>query len=167
MSRVSLLFTSLALMAAPAIAQKSALPRASANAALVFPLTLITKTNLDFGYVATIGAGTVVINPVTGGLSVTGGVSSLGGDPRPATFIGAARNSAVVVIRIPKQPITIRRQGGTETMQVRDFTLQGQDRRTLARMEAFEFNVGATLVVGANQVEGVYSGEFDVTVQYP
>jgi hypothetical protein len=38
--------------------------------------------------------------------------------------------------------------------------------RTLARMEAFDFNVGATLVVAAGQAEGVYSGEFDVTVQY-
>ena len=57
--------------------------------------------------------------------------------------------------------------GGTETMVVRDFTLQGQDKRNLARMEAFDFNVGATLVVAAGQVEGVYSGEFDVTVQYP
>jgi hypothetical protein len=52
-------------------------------------------------------------------------------------------------------------------MVVRDFTLQGQDKRTLARMEAFSFNVGATLVVAAGQAEGVYSGEFDVTVQYP
>jgi hypothetical protein len=52
-------------------------------------------------------------------------------------------------------------------MVVRDFTLQGTDKRSLARMEAFEFNVGATLVVTAGQVEGVYSGEFDVTVQYP
>lgn len=167
MSRVPILFWSLALTAAPAAAQQSAAPRSTANAALVFPLTLITKQNLDFGYVATVGAGTVVINPVTGGVTVTGGVSSVGGEPHPATFIGAARNNAVVVIRIPKQPITIRRQGGTETMQVRDFTLQGGDRRTLARMEAFEFNVGATLVVGASQAEGVYSGEFDVTVQYP
>jgi hypothetical protein len=34
-------------------------------------------------------------------------------------------------------------------------------------MEAFEFNVGATLVVAAGQAEGTYTGEFDVTVQYP
>jgi hypothetical protein len=108
-----------------------------------------------------------VINPETRQLSTTGLVSSLGGNPRPASFIGAARSASVVLIRIPRQPITIRRAGGTETMVVRDFTLQGEDRRTLARQEAFEFNVGATLVVAAGQVEGTYSGEFDVTVQYP
>jgi hypothetical protein len=59
------------------------------------------------------------------------------------------------------------RVGGTETMQLRDFTLQGQDKRSLARMTSFEFNVGGTLVVPAGQVEGLYTGSFDVTVQYP
>lgn len=146
---------------------QSASPRAGASTTLLFPLTLVTRSNLDFGLVASTGAGTVTINPNTRALSVTGAVSSLGGNPRPATFVGAARSSSVVIIRIPRQPITIRRAGGTETMVVRDFTLQGQDRRTLARLEAFEFNVGATLVVAAGQAEGVYSGEFDVTVQYP
>ena len=163
----------LLLAAVPAAASaqqlppQSSVPRAVASAALIFPLTLITRTNLDFGLVASTGAGTVVINPDTGQLSTTGLVTSLGGNPRPATFIGAARSASVVIIRLPRSPITIRRSGGTETMVVRNFTLQGQDKRTLARMEAFQFNVGATLVVAAGQAEGLYTGEFDVTVQYP
>ena len=144
-----------------------ATPRAAASTTLIYPLTLVTRSNLDFGLVASMGAGTVVIDPNTSRLSVTGMISSLGGNPRPASFVGAARSASVVIIRIPKAPITIRRSGGTETMVVRDFTLQGQDKRSLARMEAFEFNVGATLVVSAGQAEGLYSGEFDVTVQYP
>jgi hypothetical protein len=173
MRGLSILLASVLLAALPAVAEAqqsppvSASPRAVAGAALIFPLTLTTRSNLDFGYVASTGAGTVVIDPNTSRLSTTGLVSSLGGNPRPATFIGAARSASVVIIRIPRQPITIRRAGGTETMVVHDFTLQGQDRRTLARMEAFEFNVGATLVVAAGQAEGTYTGEFDVTVQYP
>lgn len=138
-----------------------------ANVALIYPLTVITKNDMDFGYLAVTTSGTAVINPNTGALTTTGGVIAVGGTPRPATFIGAARSAAVVNLRVPNQPITITRVGGTETMQVRNFTLQGQDKRTLARMESFEFNVGATLVVGANQREGLYTGTFDVTVQYP
>jgi hypothetical protein len=163
----------LALLGLPAAAgaqqspPQSAVPRAVASTALIFPLTLVTRGNLDFGLVASTGAGTVIIDPDTGRLTTTGLVNSLGGNPRPASFVGASRSSSVVIIRIPKSPITIRRSGGTQTMVVRDFTLQGQDKRTLARMEAFDFNVGATLVVAAGQAEGVYSGEFDVTVQYP
>ncbi|GAA3998879.1 DUF4402 domain-containing protein [Sphingomonas humi] len=146
---------------------RSAVPRAVASGAFIFPLTLNTRSNLDFGYLAATGAGTAVIDPNSSRLTTTGLVTGMGGNPRPASFVGAARSASVVNIRIPKQPITIRRIGGTETMTVRDFTLQGQDKRTLARMEAFSFNVGATLVVAAGQVEGTYSGEFDVTVQYP
>jgi hypothetical protein len=169
--RFFLLLASVTACAAPAdaqlLARSSAAPRAAASTALIFPLTLATRSNLDFGLVASTGAGTVVINPDTRQLTTTGLVTSLGGNPRPASFVGAARSASVVLIRIPKAPITIHRSGGTETMVVRDFTLQGTDKRSLARMEAFEFNVGATLVVTAGQVEGVYSGEFDVTVQYP
>ena len=173
MRALHLLYLLALLTAIPATAsaqlstRKSAVPRAVASTALIFPLTLVTRSNLDFGLVASTGAGTVVIDPNTSVLTTTGLVTSLGGKPRPASFVGAARSTSVVIIRIPKSPITIRRVGGTETMVVRDFTLQGQDKRTLARMEAFEFNVGATLVVAAGQVEGTYSGEFDVTVQYP
>ncbi|UUR07267.1 DUF4402 domain-containing protein [Sphingomonas glaciei] len=169
--RTFLFLAALAVLPAAAGAQQvpreSAVPRAVAGTALIYPLTLVTRGNLDFGLVASTGAGTVVMNPNTGGVTTTGLVTSLGGNPRPASFVGAARSASVVIIRIPKSPITIRRAGGTETMVVRDFTLQGQDKRTLARMEAFDFNVGATLVVAAGQAEGVYSGEFDVTVQYP
>ena len=158
-------------LAMPAAAQqvlpRSAVPRAQATAALIYPLTVITKANMDFGSIAVAGAGTAVIDPNSGLMSVTGGVTRLGGAPQPATFVGAARSAAVVIIRVPNQPITLTRVGGSETMQVRSFTLQGQDKRTLARLESFEFNVGATLVVAAGQVEGVYSGTFDVTVQYP
>jgi hypothetical protein len=169
--QTTLYLTMLAALPAVAEAQqvppRSADPPAVASTTLIFPVTLVTRSDLDFGLVASTGAGTVVIDPNTSLLTTTGLVTSLGGNPHPASFVGASRSAAVVLIRIPKAPITIRRSGGTETMVVRDFTLQGQDKRTLARMEAFEFNVGATLVVAAGQVEGLYTGEFDVTVQYP
>src|SRR5687768_2604079 len=88
-------------------ARQSATPRALASGAFIFPLTLTTRSNLDFGLVASTGAGTVVIDPNSGSLSTTGLVTSLGGNPRPASFVGAARSASVVLIRIPKAPITI------------------------------------------------------------
>ena len=39
--------------------------------------------------------------------------------------------------------------------------------RSVAKEHASTFKVGGTLHVAANQVEGVYVGTFDVTVQYP
>jgi hypothetical protein len=120
-----------------------------------------------FGFLSATSAGTAVLNPNTGALTTTGGVVSLGGDPHPAQFTGAARSAVVVNIKVPNSPITLTRSGGTQTMLLSAFTLQGQSKRSLARMESFTFNVGGTLNVAANQVEGVYTGTFEVTVQYP
>ena len=61
----------------------------------------------------------------------------------------------------------IRRVGGTETLSVSNFTLDGQDKRELAQQPSFIFAVGAQITVPAGTVEGVYTGQIDVTVQYP
>ena len=134
---------------------------------MLHPLTLVLKDDLDFGMIARTGAGIAVIEPNGNVMTASGGVVRLGGSPTAATFMGAAGSASVVIIRVPKNPILITREGGTETMTVRDFTLQGQNKRTLARQESFEFRVGATLNVAANQVDGSYVGTFDVTVHYP
>ena len=140
----------------------------SATTAILHPLEILKREDLDFGYVG-VGAiaGTVVINPTTGAITSTGGALLLGGTAHPAMFTGAAKSSSVVIIRIPKQPITLTRVTGTETMTVSNFTLEGLDKRQAARNVAFDFRVGATLNVGANQAEGVYLGTFDVSIQYP
>ena len=141
---------------------------AAASVAILHPLEIIKREDLDFGYVMVPTApGTVVIDPTTNGISSTGGVILLGGTPHAAMFTGAAKSNSVVNIKIPKQPITLTRVGGGATMTVSKFTLQGLDKRQAARNVAFDFRVGATLNVSANQPEGVYVGTFDVSVQYP
>jgi hypothetical protein len=52
-------------------------------------------------------------------------------------------------------------------MTVSNFTLEGLDKRQAARNVSFDFRVGGTLNVNANQREGVYVGTFEVSVQYP
>ena len=154
-------------LASPAAAA-TPVTNATATTAILHPINVIKRYDLDFGYVASgTTAGTVVIDPETDTASATGGAILLGGNPQSAAFIGAAGSSSVVNIKIPKQPVTLTRSGGTETMTVNKFTLQGLDKRTVARAVAFEFRVGATLNVAANQMEGTYVGTFDVTVQYP
>ena len=141
---------------------------ATAKAALLHPLEILKKEDLDFGWVAPItGAGTVVVNPETNVTSATGGAVLVGGSPHAALFTGAAKSNAVVIIRIPKQPITITRVGGTETMTVTNWTVQGLDKRAVAAQTSFDFRVGATLFVNANQADGLYVGTFDVSIQYP
>jgi len=57
--------------------------------------------------------------------------------------------------------------GGTETMTLSNFTLEGLDKRAVAARVAFDFRVGGTLSVAANQADGTYVGTFDVSIQYP
>ena len=141
---------------------------ASAAIALLHPLEILKRDDLDFGYVlAGTAPGTVVIDPNTSGISATGGAMLLGGAPHPALFTGAAKSNSVVNIKIPKQPITLTRVGGGASMTVSKFTLEGLDKRQAARNVSFDFRVGGTLNVAANQAEGVYVGTFEVSIQYP
>jgi hypothetical protein len=140
---------------------------ANGNAIVIYPVTVTKLSDMDFGYLAATTAGTAVLEPNADAFSTTGGVMQVGGGPHCAEFVGAAQSSSVVNIRVPNQPSTLTRVGGTETMTVSNFTLQGQNKRALAKAQSFKFRVGGTLNVAANQVEGTYVGTFDVTVQYP
>jgi hypothetical protein len=167
-SCVRLILAALALGAPAAMAAAVGPPvQSTATAAVIRPLTVTKLKDMDFGYLAAATAGTAVLEPNADAFSTTGGASRVGGTPHCAEFLGAAQSNAVVNIQVPKQPITITRVGGTETMTVSNFTLQGLSKRAIAKATSFTFRVGATLNVPANQVEGTYVGTFTVTVQYP
>jgi hypothetical protein len=165
--RFSALFSLLALSlpAAGMAAPVQASPRAQAEALVVRPLTLIRTDDLDFGALVVTSGGTATINPNTGALAVTGGLVPMAGPVSPARFAGAATRLALIVIRVPTSPVTIRRQGGTETLQVSNFTLNGSAIRIVGNA-AFEFAVGARLTVPAGTVDGLYTGDINVTVEY-
>ena len=140
---------------------------AAGNATIILPVSVTKTKDMVFGALSRTAAGTAVLEPNADVLTTTGGVTSLGGSPHSAEFVGAAQSSSVVNIKLPNQPSTLTRVGGTETMTLNNFTLQGQNKRTLAKQSSFTFRVGGTLNVAAAQVEGVYVGTFTVTVQYP
>jgi hypothetical protein len=123
---------------------------------------------MDFGDLLTSAtAGTATINPATGTVTTTGGVTAGTAPTSQAVFMGAGSRNAPYQIRLPKNPITLTRAAGTETMTVSNWTLDGPTNRFVGANEAFQFGVGARLAVAANQAEGTYVGSFDVTVHYP
>ena len=164
-------------LAAALLAALSAMPSAAiaaparatgtATVDLLSPLTIQKLQDLDFGTVAVTTAGTAVIDPVANSISTTGGLVAAGGTPHAALFRGAASQNSVVNIKLPKQPITLTRVGGTETVTVSNFTLDGPTKRQMAQATTFDIKVGATLTVPAGQIAGQYTGTFDVTAQYP
>jgi uncharacterized protein DUF4402 len=147
----------------------AATPSANAggHAQILHPVSVLKLRDMDFGDLAPTAAGTAVLEPNADTLTTTGGVVPVGGTPHSAEFAGSAQSSAIVNIKVPKQPSTLTRVGGTETMTASNFTLQGQSKRAIAAATFFTFRVGATLNVAAGQAEGTYVGNFTVTVQYP
>jgi hypothetical protein len=158
----------LALSAHSALVQSAPQSADVGGTALVLhPVSVVKLQDMDFGVLAPGAAGTAVLEPNADVLTTTGGVVALGGSPHSAEFAGAANSSAVVIIKVPKQPSILTRVGGAQTVSVSNFTVQGLSKRAIAAQTWFSFRVGGTLNVAANQAEGTYVGTFDVTVQYP
>lgn len=142
-------------------------PKAKAELAIVRPLSLVRIADMDFATLGVTTGGTATIDPVSGNMTVSGGLLHMSGLPSPARYAGAALKKSVVNIKIPNRPLLIRRVGGTETLSVSNFTLDAPDKRVMAQQALFTFAVGAQISVPAGAVDGIYVGDLDVTVQYP
>ncbi len=139
----------------------------SGEATIVRPLTLVNTSDLAFGsIVPSATAGTVTIDEFTEARTSTGGVTLVGGTTSAAKFSGLSSAPSHLKIDIPNGSITINRVGGGASMTVNNFELNGDKNDWIGANELFEFQVGATLNVGANQMPGTYSGTFNVTVTY-
>src|SRR5690349_5758482 len=141
----------LSLVAPAAVSAAPASKSANGTAALLSPLTVLKRSDLDFGTLVVTGAGTAVIDPMTGARTATGGVAPAGTAAHPATFIATGNRNSVVNIRLPKGSITVTRVGGTQTMTVSNWTLDGNTNRKVPPTQTIDFAIGATLNVGANQ----------------
>lgn len=146
------------------------------EAIVVTPLSFFIVDNLDFGAIVAGGtAGTVVVPP-TGARTRTGGVTLVGSLYSPSSFAGRGQNNQLVQISLASNSIQIRRVSGTQQMTVDTFiigstptaqlTTNPQVFRITSASGVFNFPVGATLRVGANQVPGLYTGTFTMTLNY-
>ena len=155
----------LSLVPAEATAVQAA-RNSTVNLVIARPVSLTKLTDLDFATLSVAAAGTAIINPNTDAMTTTGGVSYVTGSPRAAHFRIDASRLALVIIRTPSSPVTLTRSGGTDTMTVSNWTLDGFPVRLVSNGTTAEFAVGGTLNVAANQAAGTYTGAFDVTADY-
>ena len=154
------------LVPAAAVGAPASAP-STGKATVLKSLSVLKQADLDFGELVVSGAGTAVIDPVSGAMTTTGPVTPIGSTARPATFTATGSRNSVVIIHVPSSPVTLTRVGGGGTMTVSDWTLDGKINRRIPPDSAFNFSVGGTLNIGAAQAEGTYTGTFAVTVQYP
>jgi uncharacterized protein DUF4402 len=170
MSRLLLLrLLALIAFACPAAANAAAIaasPPAKGSVSILLPSSFVKLMDMDFGLLTVTTAGTAILDSNTGSVTTTGGVLLVGGRPHAAGFDAVSPAKNVVKVSLPKKTVVLTRVGGTETMTLDTWTINGATTRNVVAHEEFTFQVGGTLHVNANQVEGVYLGTFDVTINY-
>lgn len=151
--------------AGPLYAQTAA---GDAVADITGPSSVQRLQDLQFGdIIAGNTVSTVVINASTDARSIqTGNATAFGGTVSAARFHVSARPLLYYQINLPSST-TLTRNGGSETMLVDNFTLDGAAIRFLPLFTSIgNFKVGGRLTVAAAQEPGQYEGSFVVTVNY-
>jgi len=168
MFRNVILAAALAALAVPtAAAPVNPDRQATGEALILVPLSLVKIDDLDFGTVITSPlSGTVSIDATTGARGVAGGVTGIASDQgNRARFAGAGSpNQLVIVVVTP--PAALQNINGDQ-IPVLALTLEGSPIKTIDPLtRAFNFGVGGIILVNANQAEGDYTANFDVTAIY-
>ena len=145
----------------------------------IFGELTITKVNdLDFGNIVAPVAGTIVMTATDSATCTESAGIVHSGVCQPAEFGGKGENGRIVRIKKPpSNQITLTGPGADMT--ITNLVLDGSPELTLIqatngysrfRIDSstgiFDFRLGGTLNVGANQAPGVYTGTFQVDIQY-
>ncbi len=137
------------------------------RALLLIPLTLTKIDDLSFGSVIPSPvSGTVAINATTGARSVAGGVTAVPSDVGQRAYFGGAGSPNQQVIVTVTPPASLTNVAG-DTLTVLALTLDGPPLRSIHPVDrTFFFGVGGIIEVAADQPEGVYTSDYDVTANY-
>lgn len=127
---------------------------------------IVNNVGLSFGNLGTGPfAGTAILNPTTGAVTVTGGVVNLGGTQTAASFtvtVPPPGNPSFTIVLPTSATLT---GPGSATMTVDTFTSDPPCCAGFGRSAVV--TVGATLHVSANQAAGNYSGTATFIVTRP
>jgi hypothetical protein len=129
--------------------------------------TIGAATSLSFGSFIAGSGGTVTVTPI-GGRATTGGVLTVGQGAGVAaaqfTVLGTA--NATYSITVPADDIVLLNDGNGHSMALNSFVSSPTATGTLSGGGNQVIRIGATLIVGNNQMPGNYAGAFNVTVNY-
>ena len=152
-----------ALALTPAIGHAQVAP-GTVQSVVLNSLTATAVQDLDFGNVIPgTAAGTVTVDPASTARITTGGAILAGGAPSVAIFVGVAQPNRMVHLSMPNGSITLT-NGSGGTMTVNNFYTDGAVNRRADANGLVVFRVAARLSVAANQVDGLYSGTFAITL---
>ncbi|WP_298471222.1 DUF4402 domain-containing protein [uncultured Erythrobacter sp.] len=149
-----------------------------ARAALIEPLTITKLADLDFGDIIGSSGGTIVLTPDALATCTASAGLVQTNQCQPAVFGGSASFNQRVRIRRPVGN-TITLTGPGDDMTVTDITINGSPSLRRVRSNpnwerfridtldgTFIFRVGGTLNVNPNQGPGLYTGTFEIRIDY-
>lgn len=162
----------------PTTAQAQSQRSVDARLEIFGGLSITKVADMDFGNIAGPVAGTVVMT-ATASPSCSASNGLVHSDTcQPARFGGAGETGRIVRIKKPPSN-TITLTGPGAAMKIDNLVLDGSPGLSLIQATSgfsrfriddpngvFDFRLGGTLHVGANQAPGVYTGTFQVTIQY-
>jgi hypothetical protein len=165
-----------AFLAKPDFAFAQFVRQAGAEASIVRPLSFIYVKDLDFGTILRGSTGgTVTLSPFNV-RTASAGITLVPSTTQAAEFAGWGSNNQNVDISLSANTITLTRIGGTQTMTMNTFivgstptaqlTIVPRRFRIVSTTGVFQFPLGATLNIGANQMPGSYKGTFNITLNY-
>lgn len=156
-----------AAVAMPASAAPvAAAPPAQGRALLLTPLTLTKLSDLHFGTIIPSAISGTVTVPADGSAPiVAGGVSLVPSDPPVLAYFAGAGSVAQNVFISASNPGTLS-DGFGNTVTVLAITVEGSPLKNIDASRAFFFHVGGTLLIAADQPEGWYEADLDVTADY-
>ncbi|HXH53421.1 MAG TPA: DUF4402 domain-containing protein [Sphingomicrobium sp.] len=153
--------------ASPALAQ-SATAAGEARGTILQSLTLTKTADLDFGTVApdVNDPGSVSVNANTGVRSTSGGVVALPGPFGRARFEGYGEAGQLVQLTLNQPAGGVLTNGGNSITAVLNLDASGATMRTIGVAGNFVVHVGGDFGIGANQPNGLYAAQFDLTADY-
>src|SRR4051794_17096557 len=159
--------------ATPAMAASSATATANARGIVLKSLSLSNTADLDFGTVAAdaTNPGTVSVDAQTGARSTTGAVVALPGAFARGQFDGLGDPNANVTLTLTQPAGGVICTGGAACPASIPASLSldqgGSTTRLTDGLGRFTVFVGGDFTIAANQQNGTYSSQFDLTAVYP
>jgi len=170
MNKLSLLCAAGVLVAALASDPAAAAPvpaNADGKATILIPLKLTKVQDLNFGTVVTSAAsGQVVVDPSSGLATPSGGVTVVGTTSTAAQFDFAGTANQQVNFSISSSLPILLSDGAGNTLPLTALNLSAATGTVDPTSLTVQVGVGGTIDVNANQMDGTYTGQFDVTADY-
>lgn len=146
-------------------AHAAATESATASAEVLSTITVTKDQDMSFGQIAVNGNGTYTLNTDSSHSCTSALICT--GTRRAAEFTINGTVATAVSATVTQSSVNlVHATDATKSFVLNNFTVAFPDGNTLVATGA-QFNVGGTLnVVAANAIAGVYSGTFNVNVEY-